>query len=133
MQENAHRGNALENELRQGLDLVTEKWTVLVMHVLKGGTQRLSDLQREIEGISQKMLIQTLRKMEEDGLVARTVYPVVPPKVEYTLTPLGETLLKPLESLCQWTTEHLQEIQEARQRYRATVKAEALQKQVQRN
>jgi DNA-binding HxlR family transcriptional regulator len=126
MQENICRVNSQESELRQGLELVTEKWTALVMNALKGGSRRLSDLQREIEGVSQKMLIQTLRKMEEDGLVARTVYPVVPPKVEYTLTPLGETFLKPLESLCQWTIEHMQEVQEARHRYRTRATVESL-------
>jgi DNA-binding HxlR family transcriptional regulator len=124
MQENVRRFNIQQSELSQGLDLVAEKWTVLVITALAEGTRRLSDLQREIEGISQKMLIQTLRKMQKDGLVVRTVYPVVPPKVEYTLTPLGKTLLKPLGSLCQWTTEHLQEIQEARQRYSTTGEGE---------
>jgi DNA-binding HxlR family transcriptional regulator len=130
MQENICRSNSQESELRQGLELVTDKWTALVMNALKGGTRRLSDLQREIEGVSQKMLIQTLRRMEEDGLVARTVYPVVPPRVEYTLTPLGETFLKPLASLCQWAIEHMPEVQEARQRYRTRATLEPLQKQV---
>jgi DNA-binding HxlR family transcriptional regulator len=130
MQENICRSNSQESELRQGLELVTDKWTALVMNALKGGTRRLSDLQREIEGVSQKMLIQTLRRMEEDGLVARTVYPVVPPRVEYTLTPLGETFLKPLANLCQWAIEHMPEVQEARQWYRTRATVESLQKQV---
>lgn len=130
MDTQARQSKRSDNAVRQGLDLVTEKWTVLVINALQGGTRRLSDLQREIEGVSQKMLIQTLRKMEQDGLVSRTVYPVVPPKVEYTLTPLGETLLKPLGNLCQWASEHMQEVQEARQRYSNTVEAEALQKRV---
>src|ERR1700730_8850805 len=130
MQENICRSNSQESELRQGLELVTDKWTALVMNALKGGTRRLSDLQREIEGVSQKMLIQTLRRMEEDGLVARTVYPVVPPRVEYTLTPLGETFLEPLANLCQWTIEHMPEVQEARHWYRTRATVESLQKQV---
>lgn len=119
MQVTTRRLNALSG-LRQGLDLVTEKWTVLVITSLKEGPRRLSEMQREIEGVSQKMLIQTLRRMEQDGLVARTVYPVVPPKVEYALTPLGKTLLGPLGALCQWGTEHMKEVQDARQRYQET-------------
>src|SRR5689334_13430971 len=78
------------------LELVADKWTILLIHALKGGTKRYSELQREVEGISQRMLIFTLRNMERDGLITRTVYPVVPPKTEYTLTPLGETLWEPL-------------------------------------
>src|SRR5258706_4483946 len=78
--------NAIEGT-RQGLEVVSGKWTILVVFALKQEQRRLSDLQRMIEGISQKMLIQTLRKLEWYGLVERTVYPVVPPKVEYALTP----------------------------------------------
>lgn len=88
------RFNAVEGT-SQGLELVSGKWTILVVFALQKEARRLSDLQRLIEGISQKMLIQTLRKLECYGLVARTVYPVVPPKVEYALTPLGFTLLEP--------------------------------------
>ncbi len=104
------------NRSRQALDLVTEKWTVAVIYTLRLGTQRFSDLQREIEGVSQKMLIQTLRKLEQDGLIKRTVYPVVPPKVEYTLTSLGETFLEPLAVLCRWTDDHMDEVYAARRR-----------------
>jgi DNA-binding HxlR family transcriptional regulator len=102
---------------RQTLDLIADKWTVLVIHALRYGTRRFSDLQRDIEGISQKMLIQTLRKLEQDGLLERQIYPVVPPKVEYTLTPLGKTLLEPLRILCHWGQEHMQEVYTARQQY----------------
>lgn len=102
---------------RQGLELISDKWTVLIVYALKPGKRRLSELQREIEGISQKMLIQTLRKLEKNGLVERTVYPVVPPKVEYTLTPLGETLIDPLLKICEWTAHHDEEMREARKRY----------------
>jgi DNA-binding HxlR family transcriptional regulator len=97
----------------QGLELVSGKWTILVVFALKQEARRLSDLQRMIEGISQKMLIQTLRKLECSGLVARTVYPVVPPKVEYALTPLGFTLLEPLYAICHWTDDHWEEMQTA--------------------
>ncbi|QBD79059.1 transcriptional regulator [Ktedonosporobacter rubrisoli] len=98
---------------RQGLELVSDKWTILIVFALKPGAKRLSDLQRGIEGISQKMLVQTLRKLERYGLVQRTVYPVVPPKVEYALTPLGETLLEPLYAICHWTDDHWREMQAA--------------------
>lgn len=108
--------NAVEGT-RQGLELVSDKWTVLVVFALKDERRRLSDLQRMIEGISQKMLIQTLRKLERYGLVERTVYPVVPPKVEYALTPLGLTLLEPLYTICYWTADHWAQMQTAAQRF----------------
>src|SRR5260370_39211953 len=77
---------------RQVLDLLAEKWTALVLYALAFGVKRHGEIKREIEGISQKMLTRTLRNLERDGLVKRTVYHVVPPRVEYALTPLGETL-----------------------------------------
>ncbi|GAC1365297.1 MAG: hypothetical protein NVS2B12_18940 [Ktedonobacteraceae bacterium] len=103
-----------KSKTREALSLVVEKWTVLVIHALRRGTRRLSELQREIDGVSQKMLIQTLRRLEQNGLVQRTVYPVVPPMVEYKLTPLGETLLAPLGALCCWAEEHMDEVYAAR-------------------
>ena len=78
------------------LSRIADKWTALIIHVLATGTRRYAELQREIGGISQKMLTQTLRSLERDGLVLRKVHPVVPPKVEYALTPLGRTLIEPL-------------------------------------
>lgn len=77
---------------------------------------RYAALQREIGGISQKMLTQTLRGLERDGLVQRTVHPVVPPKVEYSLTRLGRTLIEPLHALCRWSEKHLAELQANRTR-----------------
>src|SRR5262249_9172592 len=82
------------------LDRIADKWTALVIQILAGGTMRYAALQRQIGGISQKMLTQTLRSLERDGLVQRTVHPVVPPKVEYSLTKLGRTLIEPLQGLC---------------------------------
>ena len=99
---------------RRVLDLIADKWTMLVIYVLARGTRRYSQLQREIEGISHKVLTETLRRMEQDGLVKRKVYPVVPPKVEYTLTALGETLMEPLSTLCHWAENHLSEVEQAR-------------------
>ncbi len=108
----------------QGLELVSGKWTILVVFALKQGPRRLSDLQRMIEGISQKMLIQTLRKLECYGLVERTVYPVVPPKVEYALTPLGLTLLEPLYAICHWTDDHWGEMRTAAQQFQEKKKGQ---------
>src|SRR5438477_2420840 len=98
------------------LDRIADKWTALIIHVLANGTQRYAALQREIGGISQKMLTQTLRSLERDGLVLRKIHPVVPPKVEYSLTRLGRTLIDPLRILCRWSEKHLPELQANRQR-----------------
>ena len=98
------------------LDRIADKWTALIIQVLAHGTKRYAVLQREIGGISQKMLTQTLRSLERDGLVQRTVYPVVPPKVEYALTRLGRTLIEPLHGLCRWSEKHLSELQANRAR-----------------
>ena len=92
------------------LERIAEKWAVLIIHKLDKKTMRFGELKREIGGISQKMLTQTLRNLEADGLVSRTVFPVVPPKVEYNLTPLGKTLLSPLGALCRWAQEHAEDI-----------------------
>lgn len=101
---------------QQALERIANKWTAIVICALSKGTKRYSELQREIGGVSQKMLTQTLRNLERDGLVERKVYPVVPPKVEYSLTPLGVTLVKPLVALCKWAETHIHEIQSARDR-----------------
>jgi DNA-binding HxlR family transcriptional regulator len=101
------------------LELIANKWTALVIYVLARGTKRHAELRREIDGVSQKMLTQTLRNLERDGLVRRTVYPVVPPRVEYALTPLGRTLIEPLGALCHWSERHFEELRQARERYDA--------------
>lgn len=100
------------------LDRIADKWTALIIQVLANGTQRYAALQRAIGGISQKMLTQTLRSLERDGLVLRKVHPVVPPKVEYSLTRLGRTLIDPLNGLCRWSERHLPELQANRTRAR---------------
>ncbi|HSB70677.1 MAG TPA: helix-turn-helix domain-containing protein [Candidatus Methylomirabilis sp.] len=102
---------------QQVLGLIADRWTALVIHALAKGTQRYSQLQRTIGGVSQKMLTQTLRNLERNGLVDRQVYPVVPPKVEYSLTPLGRTLIEPLRALCEWAEKHLEDLEEARARH----------------
>lgn len=102
------------------LDLIANKWTVLVIYLLTDGTRRFGELQRAIGGISQKMLTQTLRKLEADGLVSRTVHAEVPPRTEYALTPLGRTLQKPLGALCEWAETHLRDVERARARAAAS-------------
>jgi DNA-binding HxlR family transcriptional regulator len=92
------------------LDLIGTKWAILIVSALSQGTKRYSQLQQLIEGISPKMLIQNLRKLEACGLVLRVVYPVVPPQVDYSLTPLGETLVEPLAMLYMWSEEHIHEL-----------------------
>src|SRR5262245_42665226 len=101
---------------REVLERVGDKWTALVIRALADGTHRYGDLQRRVGGVSQKMLTQTLRALECDGLVARRVYPVVPPRVEYSLTPLGRTLIEPLDAICRWAERHLPQLLEARAR-----------------
>ncbi len=101
---------------RKVLDRIADKWTALIIHVLSSGTKRHNELRREISGISQKMLTQTLRSLENDGIVSRKVYRVVPPMVEYSLTPLGRSLIEPLEAICRWAEKHLPELEAARAR-----------------
>jgi DNA-binding HxlR family transcriptional regulator len=108
---------------RKALDLIADKWTTLVIHILAGGTYRYGDLHRAIDGISQKMLTQTLRDLESSGLVHRKVYPEVPPRTEYTLTPLGLTLIEPLNALCAWAEAHMGDLEKARQKYTLRNKA----------
>lgn len=106
-------------EVRQILDRIADKWSLLVLALLDRGTLRFTELRCKIDGISQRMLTTTLRHLERDGLVRRTVHPVVPPRVDYELTPLGVTLLETVQSLVTWTEEHQNEIAAARSRYEA--------------
>ena len=111
--------------VREVLDRVGDKWSVLVIVLLGGGTKRFGELKRMIEGISQRMLTLTLRDaLERDGLVKRTVYATVPPRVEYALTALARTLLEPLTELATWAQRHRQEIQDARNGFDEREKAE---------
>jgi len=99
----------------QALEQIANKWTVLIIYALTQGTKRYSELKRQIHGVSPKMLIQNLRRLEKCGLVSRKVYPVVPPQVEYSLTPLGQTLVEPLAILCDWAFKHIHEVKAASQ------------------
>jgi DNA-binding HxlR family transcriptional regulator len=102
---------------RQILDRVGDKWSISVIHALGDGTRRFTELRNAIAGISQRMLTSTLRSLERDGLVERTVHPVVPPRVDYRLTPLGETLSETAGALMTWAVVHSTEIAEARAAY----------------
>ncbi len=102
---------------RRILDRIGDRWTVLIVSVLGDGDARFSELRRRIEGVSQKMLTQTLRGLERDGLVRRTVYPEVPVRVEYALTEAGRTLLEPLRALQEWSIEHLSDVSASQHAY----------------
>jgi DNA-binding HxlR family transcriptional regulator len=96
------------------LEILADKWTPLVLYVLSDGAHRYNELLKRCDGISRKMLTQTLRRLQRDGLVRRIVYPVVPPHTEYNLTDLGESLMAPLAGLCAWGARHLPQIDAAR-------------------
>jgi DNA-binding HxlR family transcriptional regulator len=108
------------------LDRIADKWTVLIVGALESRTMRFGALRREIGGVSQKMLTQTLRQLERDGLVNRKVYASVPPKVEYSLTALGRTLVRTLEAIRGWAETHIEDVLKARNRYDAQVASMAL-------
>lgn len=103
---------------RNLLDRIGDKWSVLVLGELgQHGTSRFTHLRERLSGVSEKMLTQTLRALERDGLVLRTVYPEVPLRVEYELTPLGVTLRGPLKALTEWSLNHTTEVLAAREQY----------------
>ena len=104
-------------ELRDLLDRLGDKWSLLVVELLGHRLLRFSELQRQIDGISQRMLTRTLRHLERDGLITRTVHPVVPPRVDYELTTLGRSLLVAVEPLVSWTRENRPSIARARVDY----------------
>jgi DNA-binding HxlR family transcriptional regulator len=102
---------------RQVLELIGGQWTTLVIYCLEDGTLRFGQLLKKIDGISRKVLTQTLRDLERNGIVERVVYPVVPPVVEYSLTPLGQTLIESVNALRTWAYAHLSEVSQAREAY----------------
>ncbi|HJR72883.1 MAG TPA: helix-turn-helix domain-containing protein [Luteimonas sp.] len=108
--------------VREILSRVGDKWSILVIMLLSERAWRFNELKRSIEGMSQRMLTLTLRNLERDGLVTRTVYPTVPPSVEYALTPLGESLCGPVSALGRWAQENSPRIDSARDRFDATAK-----------
>lgn len=109
------RERALQS--RDAIELLSDKWRIPILHVLTPGPLRTGDLQRAMEEISPKVLTQTLRGMERDGLIERRIFSVVPPKVEYELTAMGESVLAPLRELCHWAQGHVDQRDAARRVY----------------
>jgi len=102
---------------RMVLDRIADKWTVLAIGALATETKRFGQLKRELDGVSQKMLTQTLRGLERDGIVHRKVYATVPPKVEYSLTELGLTLVDLVNTVRHWSEGHIEQVLDAQTRY----------------
>lgn len=109
---------------RLALDRIADKWTVLIVGRLATRTRRFGELRRDIAGISPKVLTQKLRELERDGLVSRRVYASVPPKVEYRMTPLGQTLIGLLDAVRIWAETHIEAVLEAQQTYDCRASAE---------
>lgn len=103
--------------IRETFDRLGDKWTLLIVSILSNGPQRFTTLKYAAEGISQRMLTLTLRKLERDGLVVRTAFAEVPPRVEYALSPLGRTLIDPVMALADWAIDHEPELRGRRQTY----------------
>ncbi|MEV0081646.1 helix-turn-helix domain-containing protein [Saccharopolyspora sp. NPDC050642] len=112
----AVRADSLAREIFTG---VASKWSLLIIEVLRDRTLRFTELRAEVEGISHKMLTQTLRRLERDGVVHRTVHPTVPPRVEYRLTDAGRSLRDTVNGMCAWSRTHLDEIEASRHRFDA--------------
>lgn len=108
--------NQLECPILSTIAMISDKWKVIIIYKLKGGTLRFNELMRALQGVTQKVLTSQLRQLEEDGLVSRKIYAEVPPRVEYSLTPLGESLTPVLEQLEQWAREHSDDLINARVR-----------------
>jgi DNA-binding HxlR family transcriptional regulator len=104
---------------RQALDRIADKWTALIVGLLSQRPHRFGELRRAIEGISHKVLTQTLRSLERDGLISRRVLPTKPVTVEYSLTDLGETLTSPLSAIRDWAERHIEAVLDARSRKKA--------------
>lgn len=105
--------------LEAALEVVGGKWTVLILWSLRTTTRRFGELRRQIPGISEKMLIQHLKEMESNGIVTRTDYKEVPPRVEYALTSFGHSLCESLAPLCEWGQKHMQRIEACQQEHQA--------------
>jgi DNA-binding HxlR family transcriptional regulator len=98
---------------RRLLELIGDKWTPIIVYILGQGTKRYGELRRHLPDVSKKMLTQTLRALERDGLLKRKVYAEVPPRVDYSLTPLGRAFLEPVTSLCAWAQAHQGDLEAA--------------------
>jgi DNA-binding HxlR family transcriptional regulator len=111
---------------RQVLDLIADKWTVLIIRRLADGTLRFAQLRRSVDGISQKVLTNLLRNLERDGIVTRRIYASVPPKVEYSLTNLGRSLCKLVEGICGWAEANIEQVQAAREIYARALREDSI-------
>jgi DNA-binding HxlR family transcriptional regulator len=107
--------------VRDVLDRLGDRWSTLVLQALEPAPVRFSALQRRVDDVSKRMLAKTLRGLEEDGLISRTVFPSKPPAVEYALTPMGRSFIPHIQALVQWAGEHHQAIRDARAVYRDTL------------
>ncbi len=107
--------------IRDVLDCIGDRWSLLTLVTLAEGTLRFSELKRAIGDVSQRMLAQTLRQLEREGYVSRTVFPTIPPRVDYTLTGLGESLLERIQPLVEWANSNHTKVKQARHRYRPTL------------
>jgi DNA-binding HxlR family transcriptional regulator len=114
MKAEAENHSRLTCEVETTLKVIGGRWKVLIMRELMEGVKRFGELQRALDGITQKMLTQQLREMEEDGIIYREVYPQIPPKVEYSLTPLGESLKPILYAMHEWGTQRLSQMNQKR-------------------
>ena len=111
---------------RQVLDCIADKWTVLIIRRLAEGTLRFAQLRRSVDGISQKVLTNTLRTLERDGIVTRRIYASVPPKVEYSLTNLGRSLCNLVEGICSWAEANIERVLAAREMYARTLREDSI-------
>ena len=111
--------------VRNVLDFIGDKWTTLILMSLAAGPRRFSEVQRAMPDISKRMLTQTLRALERDGLLTRHVFPTKPPSVEYRLSPLGRSILHPLDGLVEWAEGHFAAITEARKQFDGTAQDRA--------
>lgn len=111
-------------EGHQLLEKIANKWTILIIYALTQGKKRYSDLKQQIVAISPKMLVQNLRNLERSGLIQREVFPSVPPRVDYSLTPLGESLAEPLAVLGEWAYQHIKDVNLAIEQYDNSPKSE---------
>jgi DNA-binding HxlR family transcriptional regulator len=107
--------------VRDVLDRISDRWSVLILHELEAGTLRFGELKARIPDVSQRMLALTLRRLEEDGLVMREVFPVIPPRVDYCLSRLGRSLLVPLQAMVRWAETNHAAVRKARRAYRPPV------------
>ena len=115
MAEQSMRARVLQS--RDAIELLSDKWRISILHLLEPGPLRSGQLQRALPEVSSKVLTQTLRRMERDGLISRKVFTIIPPRVEYRLTPMGSSLIAHLRNLCHWAKAHCSERDRARREY----------------